>query len=83
MKCVGNFQGLEINFGKLLRVYLMVPPDLEALGAMRPLEALGQFALLSPLLAVLTITMYTTALSKIIAWCIESMTEIQSLNGKF
>ena len=37
VKRVGNFQGLEVNFGKLLLVYLMRPPDLEALGVMRPL----------------------------------------------
>ena len=40
-----NFQGLEINFGKLLLVYFMRPPDLEVLGDMRSLGAcgLGQF----------------------------------------
>ena len=31
-----NFQGLEINFGKILLVYFMSPPDLEVLGIMRP-----------------------------------------------
>ena len=29
------FQRLEINFGKLLLVYFMRPPDLEALSVMR------------------------------------------------
>ena len=30
-----------MNFGKLLLVYFMRPPDLEALGVMRPLGACG------------------------------------------
>ena len=47
----GNFLSREINFGKLLLVHFMRPPDLEALGVMR-LEALGQFAPF-PLLAAL------------------------------
>ena len=37
-KRVENFQGLEINFGKLL-VYFKRPPDLEVLGVMRPFGA--------------------------------------------
>ena len=34
-----KFQGLETNFGKLLLVYFMRPPDLEALGAKSPFGA--------------------------------------------
>ena len=30
------FQGLAINFGRLLLVYFMRPPDLEGLGVVRP-----------------------------------------------
>ena len=43
-------QGLEINIGKLLLVYFMRPPDLEALGVLRPLGACGPGAIcpLSP-----------------------------------
>ena len=36
-----NSQSLEINFGKLLLVYFMRPPDVEAQGVMRPLGACG------------------------------------------
>ena len=36
-----NFQSLQINFGKLLLVYFMRPPDLESLGAMRSLGPYG------------------------------------------
>ena len=32
------FQGLEINFGKVLLVYFMRLPNLETMGAMRPLS---------------------------------------------
>ena len=34
----GHFQGLKINFGKLLLVYFMRPSDLDALVVMRPLR---------------------------------------------
>ena len=46
-----NFQGLEINFGKLLLVYFMKPPDHKVLSVMRPLGASGPGAiwLLPPL----------------------------------
>ena len=32
-----NVQGLAITFGKFLLAYFMRPPDLEALGVMKPL----------------------------------------------
>ena len=35
-KIAENFQGLECNFGKLLLVYFIRPPDLEDLGVMKP-----------------------------------------------
>ena len=40
-----NSQGLEINFGKLLLVYFVRPPDLEALGDMRSLGACSSGAI--------------------------------------
>ena len=43
-----NFQGLEINFRKLMLVYLMRSPDLEALGVMRSLGACGLGAICPP-----------------------------------
>ena len=39
MKRAENIQGLEIDFGNLLLVHFMKPPDLAALGDMRPLGA--------------------------------------------
>ena len=38
-EAIENSQDLEISFGKLLLVYFMRPPDLEAFGARRPLGA--------------------------------------------
>ena len=47
-KRTGTFQGLEINFGKLLLVYFMRPPDLEAMSVMSPYAACGPGAICPP-----------------------------------
>ena len=48
MKRAENFQGLEINFRKLLLVFFMRPSDLRASGIMRPLGACGPGAICPP-----------------------------------
>ena len=45
-KRADKFQGIELNFEKLLLIFFMRPPDLEALGIMRPW---GNFPPLPPL----------------------------------
>ena len=45
MKRAENLHGLEISYGKLLLVYFMRPPSLEALGNMRPLGPWGPGAI--------------------------------------
>ena len=42
-----KFQGLEIDAGKILLVYFMRPPGLEALGFVRPQDSLPPAPLLS------------------------------------